>query len=229
MKAISVALVDDQPITLAGLIQAFAAEGEYRIVATGSSLQEAVTIAAVHQPEILVIDLAASGHTLTAISSIMAQHPTTRIIALAAASGVDHAVSALEAGARAYVARTCSADELIRAARAVVAGETYVSQSLASGVIAALRQASVRKRALQALKLTVREEQIVQLLLLGRPNKEIAARLGISEKTVKHYMTILMQKLNVTNRVEAVIAAQKLDPRFTSRTPAHPADLLCWN
>lgn len=224
MHTISVALVDDQPIALAGLVHVFAGEGECRVIATGAGLQEAMRIAKEHQPDVLVLDLGASGHTLTTITSLVAQYPATRILAFAAVSGVEHAVSALEAGARAYVAKSCSVDELLRAVRAVMAGETYVSQSLASGVIAALRQASARKRALQALKLTVREEQIVQLLLLGKPNKEIAARLGISEKTVKHYMTILMQKLSVTNRVEAVIAAQKLNmtPARTNTPLADP-------
>ncbi len=229
MREISIAVVDDQPVLVEGLVLVFRSSGDCTVVATGGGLQEALAIAEERRPDLLIVDLALSGSTLKAISTVASKHPEIKIIAFTAASSMDFAVSVLEAGARAYVSKTCSADELIRAARAVMAGETYVSQSLASGVIAALRQASVRKRALQALKLTVREEQIVQLLLLGKPNKEIAARLGISEKTVKHYMTILMQKLNVTNRVEAVIAAQKLDPRLTSRTPAHSADLSCWN
>ena len=74
-----------------------------------------------------------------------------------------------------------------------------------------MRNASLRKVAAQAIKLSIREEQIVRLLLRGRTNKEIAAGLGIGEKTVKHYMTILMQKLQARNRLEVVIAAQKLE------------------
>ena len=78
-------------------------------------------------------------------------------------------------------------------------------------MIVALRNASVRKLAAQAIRLSVREDQIVRLLLKGRTNKEIAAVLSISEKTVKHYMTILMQKLHARNRLEVVIQAQKME------------------
>jgi DNA-binding NarL/FixJ family response regulator len=63
------------------------------------------------------------------------------------------------------------------------------------------------------VKLSIREQQIVRLLLHGKTNKEIALTIRISEKTVKHYMTLLMQKLHVRNRLEVVIAAQKLDER----------------
>jgi DNA-binding CsgD family transcriptional regulator len=78
-------------------------------------------------------------------------------------------------------------------------------------VIEALRTASMRKVAAGPIKLSIREEQIVRLLLRGRTNREIAIGLGIGEKTVKNYMTILMQKLHARNRLEVLIAAQKLE------------------
>jgi DNA-binding CsgD family transcriptional regulator len=92
----------------------------------------------------------------------------------------------------------------------VIAGATYVSENFASGAIAALKNASVRKVAMQALSLTAREDQIVRLLVGGKTNREIASHLGLTERTVKHYMTILMQKLNVRNRVEVAMVAQNL-------------------
>jgi DNA-binding NarL/FixJ family response regulator len=102
-------------------------------------------------------------------------------------------------------------DELHHAAKATMAGETYISRNLAGGVLAALRNASIRKITVQALKLSAREDQIVRLLLGGKTNREMSSDLGITERTVKHYMTVLMQKLNARNRVEAVIAAQGLN------------------
>jgi DNA-binding NarL/FixJ family response regulator len=101
-------------------------------------------------------------------------------------------------------------DELVHAVTAAIAGETYISRNFASRVLTALRSASVRKVTLDALKLSAREGQIVRLLLDGKTNREMSFDLGITERTVKHYMTILMQKLNARNRVEAVIAAQNL-------------------
>jgi DNA-binding CsgD family transcriptional regulator len=76
-----------------------------------------------------------------------------------------------------------------------------------------LRNASLRKLAAEAVRFSIREDQIVRLLLRGKTNREIAVSLKISEKTVKNYMTILMQKLSVRNRLEVVIAAQKLAER----------------
>ena len=103
--------------------------------------------------------------------------------------------------------------ELIQAIMAVQTGETYITQSFASRVIAGLRDASLRRKAAEAVILSIRERQIVRLLMNGKTNKEIAIAIKISEKTVKHYMTALMQKLQVRNRVEVVIAAQKYSER----------------
>ena len=103
-----------------------------------------------------------------------------------------------------------SSRELIQAIASVQDGETYITQNFASRVIAALRDPMLRRKAAEAVKLSIREEQIVRLLLRAKTNKEIAIVLKISEKTVKHYMTILMQKLHARNRLEVVIAAQKL-------------------
>jgi two-component system, NarL family, nitrate/nitrite response regulator NarL len=210
MNSISLAVVDSHPITIEGLAQLFAAQGACHIVAKGSTSQDALAIAEQIKPALMVLDLAAPGSSLGTISEIASKYPNIKIIAFTAASGIDYAVSALEAGARGYVPKSCGLDEIFSAAKAVAAGDIYISQNFASGVITALKNASVRKIAMQALKLSNREDQIIQLLLVGKTNKEIASRLGITEKTVKHYMTVLMQKLSVRNRVEVVIAAQKL-------------------
>jgi DNA-binding NarL/FixJ family response regulator len=104
-----------------------------------------------------------------------------------------------------------SSDELLQAIASVSSGETYITRNFATQVIAALRDTSLRRKAAEAVKLSIREQQIVRLLLKGKTNKEIALAINISDKTVKHYMTILMQKLQVRNRLEVVIAAQKLE------------------
>jgi DNA-binding NarL/FixJ family response regulator len=213
MGSTAIALIDNHPITMVGLMQVLAESSDYSVVAKGSSSLDILSIADEYQPSVMIVDMAVPGNALAAISFIAKKYPNMRIIDFTAASGVDYAVAALEAGAQGYVSKTCSSDEIIIALRAVMTGQTYVSQNFAGSVITALRNASIRKLAMQALKLSAREDQIVHYLLVGKTNKEIAARLEISEKTVKHYMTILMQKLNARNRTEAVIAAQKLDLR----------------
>jgi two-component system, NarL family, nitrate/nitrite response regulator NarL len=210
MNSISLALVDNHPITVEGLAQLFAAQEGYHVIAKGSTTADALAIAQQLQPALMVLDLAVPGNSLAIISEIAAKYPNIKMITFTAVGGIDYAVSALEAGARGYVPKTCTLDEIFSAAKAVTAGDIYISPNFASSVITALKNASVRKIAMQALKLSTREDQIVHLLLVGKTNKEIASRLGITEKTVKHYMTVLMQKLSARNRVEVVIAAQKL-------------------
>src|SRR5690606_33479030 len=100
--------------------------------------------------------------------------------------------------------------ELAEALRSVARGNTYIPPIFACKVITALRNAAYRRQAAEAVKLSAREDQVVGLLLRGNTNKEIARKLSISEKTVKHYMSVLMQKLRARNRVEVVLAAQGL-------------------
>ncbi|SCZ13506.1 response regulator [Microvirga guangxiensis] len=210
MNSISIALIDGHPVTIEGLRHVLAAHGTFTIVACGESSRDAIAIAEQHRPALMILDLAIPGNAVAAISDIRARYPGLGIIVFTAAPGVDYAVNAMEAGARGYVSKSCTPEEIVSAVRTVVAGDTYVSQNFANEVITALRNASVRRIAMQALRLSVREEQIVQFLLGGKTNREIASQLGITERTVKHYMTVLMQKLNARNRVEVVIAAQDL-------------------
>lgn len=210
MHSVSVALIDGHPVTMEGLEHVLASQGRFTVVARGESSRDALTIAERHRPQLMILDLTLPGNAIASISEITARYPGMRIIVFTAVPGIEYAVSALEAGARGYVSKSCSVGELVNAAGAVIAGGTYVSENFASGAIAALKNASVRKVAMQALSLTAREDQIVGLLLEGRTNKEIASDLGLTERTVKHYMTVLMQKLNVRNRVEVAIAAQNL-------------------
>lgn len=210
MSAISIAFVDDHPILLEGIVSVFSRSSELNIVAKGYTTEDALKIAETHSPDILVVDLSMPGDIFEAISKISGRQSNTKVIAFTAATGIDQAVRALDAGACGYVLKGSTADDLLNAVHAVRTGETFITQGFAGKVIAALRNASLRKAAVQAIKLSIREEQIVRLLMRGRTNREIAEQLHISEKTVKHYMTVLMQKLNVRNRLEVVIAAQKL-------------------
>ncbi|MGO4917862.1 LuxR C-terminal-related transcriptional regulator, partial [Pseudogemmobacter sp. W21_MBD1_M6] len=123
---------------------------------------------------------------------------------------VDHAVAALEAGARGYVLKGSSEDDLIEAIHAVHAGNTYITADFAAKVVSGLHTASLRRASAAALRLSTREEQVLGLLLRGNTNLEIAEALSLSDKTVKHYMGMLMKTLKARNRVEVVLNAQQL-------------------
>jgi DNA-binding NarL/FixJ family response regulator len=213
VSAVSIALVDDHPLMIEAIFSLLKRTDGFEIVGTGVNASDIVEICRCRQPQIALVDLSMPGDVYAAIASAIKISPSTKIIAFTAATGVDPAIRALDAGASGYVLKGSSSTELIQAIASVQSGETYIAQNFASRVIAALRDTSLRRKAAEAVILSIREHQIVRLLMHGKTNKEIAIAIKISEKTVKHYMTLLMQKLQVRNRLEVVIAAQKLDAR----------------
>jgi two-component system, NarL family, nitrate/nitrite response regulator NarL len=213
MISISVAVIDDHPLmieAISDLLQR--ARGGFKVVGVGTSANDIVELCERNKPQIAVVDLhMPGGDVYAALASAIKISPSTKVIAFTAATGVDSAIRALDAGASGYVLKGSNTKELIQAISSVLSGETYITQNFASRVIAGLRDASLRRKAAEVVMLSIRERQIIRLLMNGKTNKEIAIAIKISDKTVKHYMTALMQKLQVRNRLEVVIAAHKFD------------------
>jgi two-component system, NarL family, nitrate/nitrite response regulator NarL len=209
MSKASLVLVDDHPILLRGLASILSEERHLGLIETGSSAGEAVAIAKKRRPQIMVLDINMPGNAFEAIAAIRDVSPETRIVVFTASTGPETAVRALEAGASAYVVKGSTIDVLKGAIEAVLNGDTFISQDMAYKVISLLRAAPKPASPMQ-IRLSVREEQVVRLLISGKTNREIATELGIGEKTVKHYMTVLMQKLHVRNRLEVAMAAQTI-------------------
>jgi DNA-binding NarL/FixJ family response regulator len=173
------------------------------VISTGGCCDDALDIAQNHGPDIIILDLNMPGNAFDCIKQIRKTSPDVKIIAFTASSGINHAIDALQAGASGYVLKGSSLDSLTDAIDAVMSGETYISKGFATKVIAALTNPQGAR-----IKLSAREEQIVALLLESRTNREMAEQLHLSEKTIKNYMTLLMQKLKVRNRVGLVMAAR---------------------
>jgi DNA-binding NarL/FixJ family response regulator len=211
MGSISIALVDDHPLLLAGVVNLFEINDDFRVVAKGATADDALQINKKLRPDVMVLDLFMPGNVFDVITEIVTKSGGTKVVAFTAMTASDYAVRALNAGASGYILKGSSAEELIQGVRAAHNGETYITPSFACKVVEALRIASLRRMSAGPIKLSIREEQIVRLLLRGFTNREIAVGLGIGEKTVKNYMTILMQKLHARNRLEVLIAAQKLE------------------
>ncbi|MDR5652253.1 response regulator transcription factor [Ruixingdingia sedimenti] len=220
MSVISVAVFDDHPVVLEGLLQMLAASGDFEVCGSGRTAAEALECAQALRPDVVVMDLMMPGDVCGTITRMARNRPGAQAIVFTASTRVDDAVRALDAGARGYLLKGTCGSDIAEAIRAVGRGETFVSPMIAGHVITAVQSAAQRRKEVDAARLNVREEQIVRLLLTGKTNKEIAARLQISEKTVKHYMSLLMQKLHVRNRLEAVLAAQKLHDQL--RPAARP-------
>ena len=209
MTTISVAVIDDHPLMVEAISDLLQRARGFTVAGVGTSASDLVEICERNKPHVAIVDLHMPGDVYAALANAIKMSPSTKMVAFTAATGVDFAIRALDAGASGYVLKGSSPKELIFAIASVLSGETYITQSFASRVIAGLRDASLRRKAAEAVMLSIREQQIVRLLMNGKTNKEIAIAIKISEKTVKHYMTALMQKLQVRNRLEVVIAAQR--------------------
>lgn len=216
MSMITIAVVDDHPLMIEAIESLLRRTKGFEVVGSGATAHDVVELCERIRPQVAVVDLSIPGDVYAAIESGLRISPETKIVAFTASTGVDSAIRALDAGASGYVLKGSNTAELIQAISSVQSGETYITQSFASRVIAGLRDASLRRKAAQAVILSIRERQIIRLLMNGKTNKEIAIAINISEKTVKHYMTVLMQKLQVRNRLEVVLAAQKFNERQTA-------------
>lgn len=209
METVTVAFIDDHPVLLSGICQLFASSEEFDVMGVGSTANDVLEIAKSVKPQVMVIDLNMPGHVIEVIATVSEKHPQTKLVAFTASNNIDTAISALEAGVLGYVLKGSTLEELIEAIRLVHRGHTFMSPRISASVIAGL-QVKARARSVPTVRFSRREEDVLRFLLQGCTNKEIANSLSLSEKTVKHYMTVLMQKLDVRNRVEVVLAAQEL-------------------
>jgi two-component system nitrate/nitrite response regulator NarL len=214
----SIAFVDDHPTLLAGIASLFADDRRYSIAGTASSADGAVELAASGRPDIMTLDLSMPGDVFSAIRSIAECSPSTRMVIFTAYADVDMALRALDAGAHAFVLKGRPSEDLFAAIETVKNGGLFVSPDFSPMLIGGFRNRARRERERPAAKLSAREQQLLQGLFEAKTNKEIARALGLTEKTVKHYMTNLMTKLKVKSRLEVVLAAKRLGSPYNIET-----------
>lgn len=209
--SIRVVLVDDHPLFREGVAVTLGSEPDFEVVGQGVNAGDAVRLATELLPDIILLDISMPGGGIEAVRRIALACPVVNIVMLTVSEQDDDVIAALQAGARAYVLKGVGAAELTSIARAVQRGETYVSPSLAARLLAEMlpRAPESRPRQDRLSELTAREEQILKLLARGLSNKEIARELDLQEKTIKHYVTNILQKLQVRNRVEAALKARE--------------------
>jgi DNA-binding NarL/FixJ family response regulator len=210
-EGLNVVIVDDHALFREGLAAILAAETDIGVVGQGGTAQDAVRLARDLLPDIILLDIDMPGGGLEAARTIANECPVTKIVILTASEDDDHLIAALRSGARAYILKGVAARELVRILRAVAAGESYVPPALAASLLLEIHETGAHSRKPENLinELTDREREILEGLAAGLSNREIGQKLFISEKTVKHYMTNILQKLQVRNRVEAALLAQR--------------------
>jgi DNA-binding NarL/FixJ family response regulator len=206
---LQVAIVDDHPLFREGVAHTLGAQPDIDVVAEGESAADALRIAGECLPDVMLLDVSMPGGGLNAVRQIARAFPVVKTVMLTVSEGEEDVTAALRAGARAYVLKGVAARELVRILRDVAAGEVYVTPSLAANLLFELTSGGASRQPASPLdELTEREREILELVAGGDSNKEIAARLYLSEKTVKHHMTNILQKLQVRNRVEAALLAR---------------------
>lgn len=208
---IRVLVADDHELFRRGVIDALAASDDLSVVAECATAREALLLARIHLPELVLLDLGLPDRSgLEVVGEIHRECPVSRIVVLTVNEDERALLRALREGASAYILKGIAADELIRALRAVVAGEGYVSPGLASHFLTEMGLPGP-KGPLDGL--SEREREVLSGLAGGETNREIAGRLHLSEKTVKYYVTNVLIKLHVRNRVEAAIVMERASRR----------------
>jgi DNA-binding NarL/FixJ family response regulator len=193
-----VLVVDDHALVRTGVANIISHESDLSVVAEASNGLEAVEAFAQHRPDVTLLDLRMPVmEGVEAVRRIRQLDPEARVIVLTTYDTDEDITRALKAGAKAYVLKDITADDLIACIRDVLAGKTY----LAPAAAARLAEGFAR------VQVTPRELSTLQLMAEGKANKEIGTALGISERTVKTHLGHLFEKLGVTSRTEAVKVA----------------------
>jgi two-component system nitrate/nitrite response regulator NarL len=207
---IRIIVADDHPIYRDGVVKSLEETGEFRVVGTASSAKEAARLAEVKHPDIALLDLSMPGGGLAAVKAISAAGSAKYVAMLTVSEEDGHVSDALKFGAIAYILKGVSASELRKVLKGVMEGEAHVSPSLAAKVLTDMSREDPSTPASPLEDLTKREEDILRLVSKGQSNKEVAIALDLQEKTVKHYMTVIMGKLHARNRVEAALIAHEV-------------------
>lgn len=204
-ESVSVLVVDDHPLFRQGVVYTLGTAVDLTVVGEASSGEEALKLARELLPDVVLLDISMPGWGgLVTAEKISTACPSSAIVMLTVSEDKDKLLAAFKAGARAYVLKGVSAQELGDVIRAAARGEVYVSPSLAAEMLVTL----TRGPAPDALQeLTEREREILSLIGTGLTNREIGAKIFLSEKTVKHHVTNILQKLQVRSRVEAALYA----------------------
>jgi DNA-binding NarL/FixJ family response regulator len=202
---IRIVVIDADPLFRVGVALTLRSASDMEVVGEGATADDAVRICKSHAPDIILLNVCIPGGGIKAAQEIRQICTSVNTVMLAVLDNERHVADALQCDVNGYVLKDINGEELLTIVRAVQNHELYIPPSLAT------RQSviDVGSRFVGAATLTYRETEVLQLLLQGLMNKEIAHRLETTERTIKFHMSGLLQKLKARNRVEAVLIAGK--------------------
>jgi DNA-binding NarL/FixJ family response regulator len=210
MACVRIVLADDHPLVRSGLRALVLAADDLDVVGEAATGEEAVTLAASLQPDVIVMDLRMPGlNGIEATRRIMQAHPQIHILVVTLFEDDDSLFAALRAGARGYILKDANEVEVLRAIRAVSGGEAIFSSTMAERLIASVITPGPPHTPVPFPDLTDREREILTLIAQGRSNTEVSQCLVISPKTVRNYISSIFSKLQVADRAHAIIRARE--------------------
>lgn len=201
---IRVLVADDHPVVREGLARLLEQADDVEVVGTAEDGERACDIARECDVDVVLMDLEMPGvNGIEATARIRSERPGTQVVVLTSFSDRERILDAVDAGALGYLLKDAEPDELLRGIRAAAQGESPLAPKAASALLAA------REERRPAEQLTAREREVLVMLAQGLPNKLIARRLEISEKTVKAHLTRIFERIGVSDRTQAALWAER--------------------
>ncbi|MGH9901075.1 MAG: response regulator [Pyrinomonadaceae bacterium] len=200
---ITIVLADDHELVRKSIASFLSSEPDFEVVGECSNGREMLNLVARHSPSVAIVDVAMPElNGIETTQRIRATNPSTRVIVLSNYTDEAYVRGMLDAGVVGYIVKSGAADDLIQAVRDATRGKVYLSAEV-SAVAQSARAGDARRTQADATgtqKLSPREREVLQLIAEGRSSKEIAAKLGIGETTVKSHRNNIMEKLNIHDK-----------------------------
>lgn len=207
---LKVMLVDDHEIVRQGLRALLEAEYDIEVVAEADSGSSAVSLASTHQPDVIVMDVRMpEGSGVEACRAIRDERPDAKVIMLTSFSDDEALFNSIMAGAAGFVLKQIRGRDLLDAIRTVGEGKSLLDPDVTNRVLERLRKAKFDEKDPKLARLSPQEERILDMIGEGLTNREIAERIHLSDKTVKNYVSTILQKLEVARRAEAASYAAR--------------------
>jgi DNA-binding NarL/FixJ family response regulator len=205
-RPIGIVIADDHPVVRYGLRHLLDGESDIRVLAEAATAREALAQVASTTPDVVLLDLElGDAHGVEALRRMRTHAPDVAVIVHTAFNGDQRLLEAVELGIRGYLLKSSDMDYVPRAIRVVHSGETFFEPAVAAKLLRYMRHHPLQSG--RDRELTERERQVVALLAKGATNRDIAAALFVSERTVKFHVSAVLQKLGARNRTEAWLIA----------------------
>ena len=207
-RSIRILIADDHEVVRIGLVSLLDRQAGFTVVAEARSGDEAVRLARIHRPDVVVMDIRMpNGSGTDACRAITAELPNTPVVMLTSYADEEALFEAIAAGASGYVLKRIGSDELVNAIRTVADGRSMLDPAVTAAVLERLRNAAHAEESGAFGDLTEQERRVLAHLAQGESNREIATAMQLAEKTVRNYVSNVLAKLSLSSRAQAAAFA----------------------